>query len=176
MYLWQIEYNCPPSWICTRHVVNRFKSCIFDRLNTTKKSFNVLNFMLWIALNHVSLTDWIQQSWIKDCPLPVVNRFKSCIFDRLNTTFIVLSIIPGALWIALNHVSLTDWIQQDFVKKYYNSVVNRFKSCIFDRLNTTWWTTRTSLFVVNRFKSCIFDRLNTTTPIITPSTHCCESL
>ena len=86
MYLWQIEYNLVPILLALLIVVNRFKLCIFDRLNTTHSLCCGGMETLWIALNYVSLTDWIQP------------RF--CIF-----------ILFAQLWIALNYVSLTDWIQ-----------------------------------------------------------------
>ena len=60
MYLWQIEYN--------------------------KKNEYIIAIKLWIALNYVSLTDWIQRNRKFHKKQKVVNRFKLCIFDRLNTT------------------------------------------------------------------------------------------
>ena len=85
MYLWQIEYNKLPA------------------IPTGTE--------LWIALNYVSLTDWIQRVIILSFFDLVVNRFKLCIFDRLNTTQEELLSTASGLWIALNYVSLTDWIQ-----------------------------------------------------------------
>ena len=188
MYLWQIEYNCNRRSVECFSVVNRFKFCIFDRLNTTHKIHIILYNSLWIALNFVSLTDWIQL--IKNIPYSfcVVNRFKFFIFDRLNTTLSTEENCSGVLWIALNFVSLTDWIQLRLWNSDNPLVVNRFKFCIFDRLNTThsfirwlnsllwialnfvsltdwiqrWNSCKPSKWVVNRFKFCIFDRLNTT--------------
>ena len=112
MYLWQIEYNIFCMLEVARGVVNRFKLCIFDRLNTTPSHSRMEVQRLWIALNYVSLTDWIQQNSTKLEFFAVVNRFKLCIFDRLNTT--------------QKRNSCVVW-----------TVVNRFKLCIFDRLNTT---------------------------------------
>ena len=111
MYLWQIEYNNTVRAWFYLIVVNRCKLCIFDRLNTTfhKKFCRIV--LLWIALNYVSLTDWIQHVLCVYTFLCVVNRFKLCIFDRLNTTTFCYKIISIKLWIALNYVSLTDWIQ-----------------------------------------------------------------
>ena len=138
MYLWQIEYNSKQIlfflkmlWIALNFVsltdwiqrfkaynsdatvVNRFKFCIFDRLNTTSLTEILCLTELWIALNYVSLTDWIQRSNLEIAWFPVVNRFKLCIFDRLNTTFFLMKKVLSLLWIALNYVSLTDWIQQN---------------------------------------------------------------
>ena len=137
MYLWQIEYNFLINLLLSWIVVNRFKLCIFDRLNTTRQFLFRLFLMLWIALNYVSLTDWIQRRTCVTFRRNVVNRFKLCIFDRLNTTHRNLFSKAIMLWIALNYVSLTDWIQRTLVGVYTNNVVNRFKLCIFDRLNTT---------------------------------------
>ena len=67
---------------------------------------------MWIALNYVSLKDWIQpikENYADDI---VVNCFKLCIFERLNTTFPKSEGESDKLWIALNYVSLKDWIQQ----------------------------------------------------------------
>ena len=86
MYLWQIEYNQNCIIIMAELVVNRFKLCIFDRLNTTRSDWNIYVSLLWIALNYVSLTDWIQLFSEIENKNVVVNRFKLCIFDRLNTT------------------------------------------------------------------------------------------
>ena len=88
-------------------------------------------------LNIVSLTDWIQRMAELLYGRMVVNRFKLCIFDRLNTTDVISEIVEKKLWIALNFVSLTDWIQQLLEEAVTIIVVNRFKFCIFDRLNTT---------------------------------------
>ena len=117
--------------------MNRFKFCIFDRLNTTGRYRLWDHCTLWIALNFVSLTDWIQRSVTRYRIIAVVNRFKFCIFDRLNTTSSSILYLLFLLWIALNFVSLTDWIQQELPAINTTLVVNRFKFCIFDRLNTT---------------------------------------
>ena len=60
MYLWKIEYNSLLLTICKGRVVNCFKLCIFERLNTTIFLFLPKPKPLWIALNYVSLKDWIQ--------------------------------------------------------------------------------------------------------------------
>ena len=60
MYLWKIEYNSSVAFA-----------------NAT---------LLWIALNYVSLKDWIQRKKELSNSLLVVNCFKLCIFERLNTT------------------------------------------------------------------------------------------
>ena len=86
MYLWQIEYNLKKKDALISKVVNRFKLCIFDRLNTTNCLKCTTTYWLWIALNYVSLTDWIQLHIQRQLWQGVVNRFKLCIFDRLNTT------------------------------------------------------------------------------------------
>ena len=138
MYLWQIEYNLYFFYYGRCLVVNRFKLCIFDRLNTTTPAAAAQTIRLWIALNYVSLTDWIQLRLYYVCVSVVVNRFKLCIFDRLNTTIQMTLSIKFLLWIALNYVSLTDWIQQFKFTYSLITVVNRFKLCIFDRLNTTY--------------------------------------
>ena len=117
--------------------MNRFKFCIFDRLNTTLIPLQYTRFQLWIALNFVSLTDWIQLCFYASHIGLVVNRFKFCIFDRLNTTILDSVRSSLRLWIALNFVSLTDWIQHYLLCCSIELVVNRFKFCIFDRLNTT---------------------------------------
>ena len=76
---------------------------------------------MWIALNYVSLTDWIQQFIEETNEDNVVNRFKLCIFDRLNTTGLYAIKPHKGLWIALNYVSLTDWIQPNYLHlKNYN--------------------------------------------------------
>ena len=137
MYLWQIEYNDIFSFEKNIPVVNRFKLCIFDRLNTTNSYIIKCDIMLWIALNYVSLTDWIQRHDPSAIRRIVVNRFKLCIFDRLNTTLLRKFVSKIRLWIALNYVSLTDWIQPLQWLASGCHVVNRFKLCIFDRLNTT---------------------------------------
>ena len=99
MYLWQIEYN---------------QMNIYDG-----------NSPLWIALNYVSLTDWIQHVIVISESVPVVNRFKLCIFDRLNTTAkdVVGTLIE--LWIALNYVSLTDWIQLIIIFELYFNILQQ---------------------------------------------------
>ena len=148
MYLWQIEYNVAERIKFRGVVVNRFKLCIFDRLNTTADEAGNIYFGLWIALNYVSLTDWIQHMRLGLRPASVVNRFKLCIFDRLNTTLRGSETVPSLLWIALNYVSLTDWIQLILFLYMYHVVVNRFKLCIFDRLNTT------STMKVKEFSCC----------------------
>ena len=132
-------------------VVNRFKLCIFDRLNTTHILNRSLQMSLWIALNYVSLTNWIQQRSIILISLIVVNRFKLCIFDKLNTTILKRWLYQVMLWIALNYVSLTNWIQ------HYSAF-------------------SANAFVVNRFKLCIFDKLNTTDSLMFGNVICCESL
>ena len=137
MYLWQIEYNSQRKPFNSKFVVNRFKLCIFDRLNTTSQRLKCAHSPLWIALNYVSLTDWIQQYFLLWFAFKVVNRFKLCIFDRLNTTKKIYLLAKSMLWIALNYVSLTDWIQRIPLEEDMVRVVNRFKLCIFDRLNTT---------------------------------------
>ena len=111
MYLWQIEYNYVQLHQTYVLVVNRFKLCIFDRLNTTIRINKFVIAWLWIALNYVSLTDWIQLLVDRNKISIVVNRFKLCIFDRLNTTATPEKSCFNWLWIALNYVSLTDWIQ-----------------------------------------------------------------
>ena len=136
MYLWKIEYNCFTSssprwalWIALNYVslkdwiqllylffsevsvVNCFKLCIFERLNTTSSRKWIKRIWLWIALNYVSLKDWIQPFLLAEKDQLVVNCFKLCIFERLNTTQLVCIINQDLLWIALNYVSLKDWIQ-----------------------------------------------------------------
>ena len=74
MYLWKIEYNNCSNCELNSCVVNCFKLCIFERLNTTDKYYNRPYELLWIALNYVSLKDWIQQreakpSTIASCEL-----------------------------------------------------------------------------------------------------------
>ena len=110
MYLWKIEYNLP---------------CI--RCN---------GVWLWIALNYVSLKDWIQSELTKSNKWFVVNCFKLCIFERLNTIWTLFWCRQRQLWIALNYVSLKDWIQFVTFMRFYGVVVNCFKLCIFERLNT----------------------------------------
>ena len=92
-------------------------SCLFlgvwvqNYLYINRKFVKCFGNVLWIALNFVSLTDWIQH-YLLCCSIElVVNRFKFCIFDRLNTTSYQLVVFLHQLWIALNFVSLTDWIQ-----------------------------------------------------------------
>ena len=121
-----------------RHiVVNCFKLCIFERLNTTSVWWPLKIAWLWIALNYVSLKDWIQHLCCHFLVKIVVNCFKLCIFERLNTTIISTRDVPQWLWIALNYVSLKDWIQQSVQEIRSRYVVNCFKLCIFERLNTT---------------------------------------
>ena len=60
MYLWKIEYNAKHNNSTFISVVNCFKLCIFERLNTTQAHRIMLPWPLWIALNYVSLKDWIQ--------------------------------------------------------------------------------------------------------------------
>ena len=144
MYLWKIEYNWENThdytrllwialnyvslkdwiqqynqYISRRLVVNCFKLCIFERLNTTYSFRQRTWTELWIALNYVSLKDWIQQNNVVSIIVRVVNCFKLCIFERLNTTKYIYSNIHDELWIALNYVSLKDWIQL-FYYKYNN--------------------------------------------------------
>ena len=66
---------------------------------------------LWIALNYVSLKDWIQLKINLNDLDKVVNCFKLCIFERLNTIKAECCHQIEMLWIALNYVSLKDWIQ-----------------------------------------------------------------
>ena len=47
MYLWQIEYNQQGYFTRVSGVVNRFKLCIFDRLNTT-------HYHLWIVFQYIT--------------------------------------------------------------------------------------------------------------------------
>ena len=117
--------------------MNCFKLCNFDRLNTTSLIVVCAEFMLWIALNYVTLTDWIQHYFVLRKTIRVVNCFKLCNFDRLNTTLGKYDNLDSLLWIALNYVTLTDWIQQGQRKGWSIQVVNCFKLCNFDRLNTT---------------------------------------
>ena len=47
MYLWQIEYNLASFISSSLTVVNRFKLCIFDRLNTT-------HYQIWIVFQYIT--------------------------------------------------------------------------------------------------------------------------
>ena len=60
MYLWKVEYNFEwhGRWF----------------------------WLLWIALNYVSLKSWIQQERDITAISRVVNCFELCIFEKLNTT------------------------------------------------------------------------------------------
>ena len=60
MYLWKIEYNKTAESVLLVLVVNCFKLCIFERLNTICVNASSVYASLWIALNYVSLKDWIQ--------------------------------------------------------------------------------------------------------------------
>ena len=156
---------------------------------------------MWIALNYVTLTDWIQRNRHKLVCQIVVNCFKLCNFDRLNTTHLKQLNYLKLLWIALNYVTLTDWIQPSGKCEAFCIVVNCFKLCNFDRLNTTemqqsarhelwialnyvtltdWIQLITDTYdgnpVVNCFKLCNFDRLNTTAATWATMQGCCELL
>ena len=137
MYLWQIEYNEIQTQTTRGHVVNCFELCIFDRLNTTillRALFCNSCELLWIMyLWQIEYNALCRLSFF----LGVVNCFELCIFDRLNTTAFCNSTLASSLWIALNYVSLTDWIQQIILRYFAIGVVNCFELCIFDRLNTT---------------------------------------
>ena len=136
MYLWKIEYNIPTLTVKWLDVVNCFKVCIFERLNTILAAGITPAAALWIALNYVSLKDWIQSSGLSKALVKVVNCFKLCIFERLNTMKQHRGLRRLLLWIALNYVSLKDWIQLKALNKELEVVVNCFKLCIFERLNT----------------------------------------
>ena len=150
--------------------MNCFELCIFERLNTTHNRCTTLLNKLWIALNYVSLKDWIQLL------LFIIVRANSCellwimYLWKIEYNFFERFKIVLTLWIALNYVSLKDWIQHKFTWKRniqccellwimylwkieYNQpalclsikrVVNCFELCIFERLNTTdgisWWS------------------------------------
>ena len=111
MYLWKIEYNNTNNRSKEGSVVNCFKLCIFERLNTIFQYDCKRMGTLWIALNYVSLKDWIQSQKARMFCCAVVNCFKLCIFERLNTIKLCICIFVYKLWIALNYVSLKDWIQ-----------------------------------------------------------------
>ena len=163
MYLWKIEYNAEEMRQKIEEVVNCFKLCTFERLNTTvrrqarhrQELWIALNYVplkdwiqhrsytgdigsqLWIALNYVPLKDWIQLEELCQSEVAVVNCFKLCTFERLNTTVTLISAVVTSLWIALNYVPLKDWIQLNYWPSTPRVVVNCFKLCTFERLNTT---------------------------------------
>ena len=60
MYLWKVEYNWTITNASYKMVVNCFELCIFEKLNTTIQVHSEWWFLLWIALNYVSLKSWIQ--------------------------------------------------------------------------------------------------------------------
>ena len=121
MYLWKVEYNVTVSPVKGVSVVNCFELCIFEKLNTT--SFDILHnhYLLWIALNYVSLKSWIQRSLIEFFCHIVVNCFELCIFEKLNTTTSYNGFWWLELWIALNYVSLKSWIQQAWFSLFISS-------------------------------------------------------
>ena len=92
--------------------MNCFELCIFEILNTTPLRMYLVTYLLWIALNYVSLKYWIQLCALLPYEYEVVNCFELCIFEILNTTTCGDYVYQYLLWIALNYVSLKYWIQQ----------------------------------------------------------------
>ena len=111
MYLWNIEYNTALKFLFFALVVNCFELCIFEILNTTQMFKKMFFFMLWIALNYVSLKYWIQHPRIFCWARPSCELLWIMYLWNIEYNYTYAIFVISVLWIALNYVSLKYWIQ-----------------------------------------------------------------
>ena len=102
-------------------VVICFQISIFEPLNTASLSFLWWWASLWFAFKLVSLSHWIQPNINSRSISRVVICFQISIFEPLNTAAWRAETEVEPLWFAFKLVSLSHWIQRDWLETVYTA-------------------------------------------------------
>ena len=144
-------------------VVIYFQICIFEPLETTTPSETDFTILLWFTFKFVSLNHWKQLIIIKKFLFSVVIYFQICIFEPLETTCTVYTILLHSLWFTFKFVSLNHWKQRTWLHEFQDIgcdlLSNLYLWTIGNNISKTY---AYKYNVVIYFQICIFEPLETT--------------
>ena len=125
-----------------------FHFSIFESLETTRETTEILGNLLWFAFILVSLNHWKQPKYLHNIYYFVVICFHFSIFESLETTKSNESRLCNWLWFAFILVSLNHWKQPTCPDNNTRIVVICFHFSIFESLETTAEAASTNAFAL----------------------------